>query len=75
MEKSGLIIASPASFLIFVLPLTVVPPGILRFTPVMRSLLLALRPWGLLFTLCPRWLLPAILDCRAALLRRGLDWY
>jgi hypothetical protein len=73
MEKSGLIIASPASFLIFVLPLTVVPLGLLRFPPVMRFLFLALRPWGLLLTLCSPWLPPLILDSRAALLRRSLD--
>ena len=68
LDKSGLIIVLPASFFIFLLPLPMASIGLLR------SLFLALRPWWVLLTLCSPWLLPLIMDCRASLLRRGLDW-
>ena len=68
MDKSGLVIAFSASFLIFLLPLPVALLGLLRF------LLLALQPWRLLLMLYSPWLLPLVLDCRASMLRRGLDW-
>ena|SRR6266568_4238413 len=76
MDKSGLIIAFPATFLFFLLPLALAlaPIGLLRLSPLLRSLFLALRPWCLLLTLtlCTIWLLPLIPECRASLLRSGL---
>ena len=71
MDTSGLIIAFPASFFIFLLALPVASLGLLRLPPILRSLFLPLRPWRLLLTLCSPWRLPLILDCRALLLRRG----
>jgi len=82
MDTSGLIIAFPASFFIFLLALPVASLGLRRLPPILQSLFLALRPWRLLLTLYSPWLLPLflgrasllplILHCRASLLRRGL---
>ena len=67
-RTNGLIIAFPASFLIFLLPLALAPLGLLRLPSILRSLLLALRSWCLLLTLYPSWLLLLLLYCRASLL-------
>ena len=75
MASSGALSAFPAAALIF-LPLSSAPPGLLRLPPLVRSLLLALRPWGLQLTLYSTRLLPLIraplrpllLVCRAWLL-------
>jgi hypothetical protein len=61
MDKSGLIIALPASVLILLLPLLMAPVGLLRLPFILRSLFLALRPWWLLLALCRPLLLPLIL--------------
>ena len=76
-DKSGLIIVSPASFLIFLLTLPLAPLGLLRLPAILRFLYLALRLWRLLNTRCRPRLLPLFLDCRASLLRRGIDrgWF
>ena len=55
---------SPASFLIFLLPLPLAPSGCLRLPAILRSLYLALRLWRLLHTRCR----PRLLYCRASLL-------
>jgi hypothetical protein len=87
MNKSGLIIVPPASFLIFLLTLplalrlwrllhTWCSPRLLHCRASLlwlRSLYLALRRWCLLHTRCSPRLLPLTLDCRASLLRRGFD--
>ena len=70
LDRSGLIIASPPSILIFVLPLPAFSIGLLPFPPVLRSFFLALRPWCVLLTLFGPRLLPLITDFRASLLRR-----
>jgi hypothetical protein len=74
MDKTGIIIALPASFLIFLLSLPVALLGLLRLPFILRFLLLALQPWCLLLMLYSPWLLPLVLDYRSSLLRRGLDW-
>ena len=61
MDKSGLIIAFPASFLIFLLPLPVALAGLLGLYLILGSLFLALRPWCLLPRLCSPRLLPLFL--------------
>ncbi len=73
MDNTGFLSAFPAAPLIFLLPLSAAPPGLLLLTPIGRSLLLALRPWRLHFTLYSTWPLPVILDRRAPLLGRGVD--
>lgn len=50
-DKPGLIIALPASSIIFVLPLSVAPIGLLNPTLILRALLLTLQPWFLLLLL------------------------
>jgi hypothetical protein len=62
MGKTGLIVASPASLLISVLPF-------LLFL-FLFLVLLFFRLWRLLPRLDSPWLLPLLLDCRASLLRR-----
>jgi hypothetical protein len=62
---------------LLIAPLTPLPTFLLpRPLLTLWSLFLTLLPWRLLLTLdCPLlWLPPLILDCRASLLRRGLDW-
>lgn len=44
MDKSGLIVTLPASFLIFLLPLPAVLPGLLRLPPALRPWFMGLRP-------------------------------
>jgi hypothetical protein len=73
-----LFIASPTSVIISVLTLATV----LGFPPALRSLLLSLCSWSLLFALrlfcpglfCPRlWLLPLLAGFRSPLLRSNMD--
>lgn len=86
MDKSGLIVASPASLLISVLSLPAPPFGLLRlFLSILRLLLLHCR--GSLLSLllhcrgsllplllhCRGSLRPLLLHCRGSLLMRGLD--
>jgi hypothetical protein len=72
-NKSGLIIASPATFLIFLLPLPLPPPGLLRLPAILRSLCLSLRLRRLLHARCSLLLLTLFPDYRASLLGRRVN--
>jgi hypothetical protein len=70
---SGFLSALPAAPLVSLLSLSAAPPLLLLLTPLVRSLLLALRLRCLHLTLYSTGPLPMILDCRATLLGRRLD--
>jgi len=72
-RRNELIIIGIVSILIFLLTLPLAPLGLLRLPAILRFLYLALRFWRLLNTRCRPRLLPLFLDCRASLLRRGID--
>lgn len=73
MDNTGFLSAFPAAPLVSLLPLSAAPPRLLLLTPIVRSLLLALRSRCLHLTLYSTWTLPLIFDRRAPLLVRGLD--
>jgi hypothetical protein len=73
MDETGLIIASPTSFLIFVLLRAAAPIGFLLCPPILLFVFLALHTWRLLLSLWCPWLLLS-LWCPWLLLSLWCPW-